>query len=127
MLNASWRRISRSISSAVRSALMYCLMSSAMMCEFFRPFRRFCVISAPGNTSRPYIDRARCASRRMSSRYVGHQTVEANAGKDECDSAEEHREIRDDPLLSAWGFLEKSSEHARKVALDRLVQLLGCA
>ena len=39
--------------SAFWSALMYCLMSSAMMCEFFLPLSRFCVISAPGITSIP--------------------------------------------------------------------------
>ncbi len=49
MLTASCRRISVRIASAVWSAEMYGLMSSAMMCAFFLPRRWFCVISAPGD------------------------------------------------------------------------------
>jgi len=41
---------------------------SAMMCEFFFPRIRFCVISAPGITSMPYCFHARRASARMSAR-----------------------------------------------------------
>jgi hypothetical protein len=50
-------------------------MSSAMMCEFFLPRRRFCVISRPAIDEHAVLRGHAAPARRMSSRYASKSVL----------------------------------------------------